>query len=70
MGSMDLMNGQSSSVNIAATASEVRIIKLWILNIINANFLIYSPKSNFLFRQVWHGKLLMCWFDIPQFRCE
>lgn len=28
MGSMDLMNGQSSSVNIAATASEVRIVKL------------------------------------------
>ena len=28
VGSMDLMNGQSSSVNIAATASEVRITKL------------------------------------------
>lgn len=28
VGSMDLMNGQSSSVNIAATASEVRIAKL------------------------------------------
>lgn len=27
MGSMDLMNGQASSVNIAATASEVRHLK-------------------------------------------
>lgn len=39
VGSMDLMNGQSSSVNIAATASEVRVTRLsyWILKTTNTH---------------------------------
>lgn len=51
VGSMDLMNGQSSSVNIAATASEVRITKIsyWILKTVSTLFFKNAPKCKFFF---------------------
>lgn len=72
---MDLMNGQSSSVNIAATASEVRVTKLsnWILKTTNTHLKKNKSTKMKVFSFSRFGAAdswFVSWFHMPQFRCE